>query len=188
MVPTSLRRVSLAVLGALALAGVAAAQGQQFTDPEVVTGTSPLVRFVGGFLGNLLVGGILVAVAPSFTKRVMATAREDAILAFVYGLATAITAVVVTFILAATGIGLILAIPLIFALAVVGIVGGAAAFVLVGSLALEASGESEPGLGRSVVVGALAAGVFSAIPIVGGLAEFVVGTVGLGALVVRWRQ
>lgn len=60
-------------------------------DPTVGLGGSA----VGAFLSTLLVGGILVALAPTYTERLIDRVRDDAVGSFVYGL-LALVALVIT--------------------------------------------------------------------------------------------
>ena len=51
-------------------------------DPGVGLGGSAF----GAFLSTLLIGGILVALAPGYTERLMDRVRDDAVGSFIYGL------------------------------------------------------------------------------------------------------
>ncbi|MBC9986372.1 hypothetical protein E4P24_08285 [Haloferax sp. AS1] len=72
MVPPRTRTALLSLLGVLALAGTAAAQNFD-SAPQL----SPVFRAGGSFLIDLVVGGILVAVAPAYTRDAIAEIRDD---------------------------------------------------------------------------------------------------------------
>lgn len=80
--------------------------------PEPGGLTSVLGSTVGAFLTTLIVGAILVAIAPSYTQDGMADVLENPVGSFLYGLAVLLVLLVVMFVLVITVIGVVLAIPL----------------------------------------------------------------------------
>ncbi|WP_424008850.1 hypothetical protein [Haloferax denitrificans] len=177
MVPPRTRTALLSLLGVLALAGTAAAQNFE-SAPQI----SPVFRAGGSFLIDLVVGGILVAAAPAYTRDAIAEIRDDPGGSFLWGLGVGIGGVIVLVLLAITIIGLLVAIPGFLALVLLSIVGGAVSTVLLGSLVTGVASGGSPSLGVSLVVGALVAAVLSLVPILGSVILFVVDMLGLGVV------
>ncbi|POG57134.1 hypothetical protein [Haloferax marisrubri] len=177
MVPPRTRTALLSLLGVLALAGTAAAQ-----NFESAQQLSPVFRAGVSFLVDLVVGGILVAAAPAYTRDAIAEIRDDPGGSFLWGLGVGIGGLIVLVLLAITIIGLLVAIPGFLAFILLGIVGGAVSTVLLGSLVTGTASSGPPPLGVSVAVGALIAAVLSLVPILGGVILFVVDTLGLGVI------
>ncbi|EMA01229.1 hypothetical protein [Haloferax denitrificans] len=177
MVPPRTRTALLSLLGVLALAGTAAAQNFE-SAPQI----SPVFRAGGSFLIDLVVGGILVAAAPAYTRDAIAEIRDDPGGSFLWGLGVGIGGVIVLVLLAITIIGLLVAIPGFLALVLLSIVGGAVSTVLLGSLVTGVASGGSPSLGVSLVVGALVAAVLSLVPVLGGVVLFVVDMLGLGVV------
>ncbi|ELZ70458.1 hypothetical protein C457_08404 [Haloferax prahovense DSM 18310] len=175
--PRTSRTALLSLLGVLALAGTAAAQ-----NLESAQQLSPVFRAGVSFLIDLVVGGILVAAAPAYTRDAIAEIRDDPGGSFLWGLGIGIGGLIVLVLLAITIIGLLVAIPGFLAFILLGIVGGALATVLLGSLVTGTASGGSPPLGVSVAVGALIAAVLSLVPIIGGVILFVVDTLGLGVV------
>ncbi|MFC7203456.1 hypothetical protein ACFQJC_08025 [Haloferax namakaokahaiae] len=181
MVPS--RSTAIAGLGLaslLAFVGVASAQSVPAGSVETASQLSPTIRGAATFIVDLVVGGILVAAAPRYTRNSIANIRDNPGESLVWGLGLGIGGAIVIFILAITVIGLIVAIPAGIALAILGIVGGAVATVLLGSVLGEVATSGELSLALALVVGAFVAAVLSVIPILGGLVMFVVDSLGLG--------
>lgn len=110
----------------------------------------------------------------------MHRAQEDPLESFLWGLGIGIAVIVATVLLAITVIGLVVAIPLILAFAVVELAAQAVVFVLV----FEPLIDPKPAAGMALVGTAALAGVLSAVPLV----SFVVGSVGVGALFLNMRN
>lgn len=83
--PRTSQTALLSLLGVLALAGTAAAQNFE-SAPQL----SPMFRAGGSFLIDLVVGGILVAAAPSYTRDAIAEIRDDPDGSFLWGLGVSI--------------------------------------------------------------------------------------------------
>ena len=169
---------AVGALAALALVGVAAAQSG-FQDPRtgLGLGTSVAVQFGVGLVINLLLGGVLVAVSPGYAAAKVDEFRSDPGETVVWGLIVGIGVPIALVLLALTLIGLLITIPGLFVLAALGIVGSAVVVVLIGSAVTD--GRGEPG-GTEVLLGALVLAALAAIPVVGGLINWVVGLPGIG--------
>ncbi|WP_435064929.1 hypothetical protein [Halobaculum sp. EA56] len=177
-------RTARSAVGALCtLAFVAAAVGVAAAQPGVNDprssldlGTRLAVSFGAGFVVNLLLGGALVALGPEYAARKLGEFRDDPAETVVWGLIVGVGVPIALAILAITIIGLVVAIPGVIVLAVVGIVGSAVMVGVVGSLL---TGGDDPG-GSEVLVGALVLALVTAIPVLGGLINWVVGLPGIG--------
>jgi len=138
---------------------------------------------LGGFLVTVLVtlvvGGLVLGLGGRWSERQVDRIRSDAGRCFVYGLVTVIASIVVILLLAVTGIGLIVAIPLGIGLAILDVVGYGLAVVAFGAFV----GRSWDRPWRGLLVAAPVLGVVYLVPVVGGLVNFVVGTIGFGAIV-----
>lgn len=172
----STRTVGRAVgaFAALALAGVAAAQ---YSDPRSSADLAARIglQFTMGFVINALLGGVLAGLSPGYTERKLEQIPTDLGETVAWGLIVGIGVPIALAILAFTIIGLIVAVPGILILAGVGIVGSAVMVVVVGD-AITGGGTG----GGSVLVGALVLALLTAIPILGGLINWVVGLPGIG--------
>ncbi len=142
---------------------------------DIVTG---LLSSAGSaFLTTLVVGAVLVAFAPDYTKRTIAAVRAAPVGAFLYGLVCLLFILLVTIVLAITIIGIILAIPFAILAAVIWAVGAALAALAVADrfVSIE-DGWTKPLLLAAGLNGALArTGI-------GGLVAFCLGAVGFGAV------
>ncbi|WP_416839349.1 hypothetical protein [Haloferax sp. DFSO52] len=160
----------------------------QNPDPSV------FARFLGStisaavtFVGTLIVGALLIAIVPDFTEKVIDTIEDEPIPSFLWGLGIFIVFIIAIIILIITLIGIIIAVPLIFLMILVSLVGGATVFIYVGERLLEAANVETSRWGH-LAAGALVATVLAALPIIGGLTNFIVNTVGVGAIVYHWRN
>lgn len=128
---------------------------------------------------SLLVGGLTVSLAPRFAERTADSVREEPLPALLVG----ITGLVVEFVLVvlvAALLGplvLLVAIPLV----VLGAVTQAIGVIALGCVVLERFDEKD--LWRALVVGAPLVAVAMFIPLLGNVLWFVVGVLGLGAVV-----
>ncbi|MFC7096141.1 hypothetical protein [Halobaculum marinum] len=164
---------------ALALVGVAAAQsGFEHPQTGLDFGASIAVNFAAGLVVNLLLGGVLVVANPGYAAEKLDEFRSDPGETVVWGLIVGIGVPIVLVVLAATLIGLIVAIPGMLVLAGVGILGSAVVVVLVGSAITK---DDRPG-GTDVVLGALVLSLLTAIPLVGGLINWAVTLPGIGVV------
>jgi hypothetical protein len=158
------------------------------TDPDA------LVRFfdvqiqaMGTLLGTLVVGALLLALAPDWTERVIATVEDDPVTSFLYGLLVLVALVVVTVALVVTIVGILVVIPLLLLVALLYLVGSATVFVYLGERLVEALDTDTSRWGH-LLVGSVLAGVLALVPAVGGVLNFVVNAVGVGAIVLLWRR
>lgn len=140
-----------------------------------------LLGLVGGAVGaaltTLLVGAILVALAPDWARSRMDEVVERPLGSFGYGLVVLIFVVLVTVVLAITVVGLVVALPLAVVAYLAWAVGSAVAFLAVGDrLVGGAEGWTAP-----LLVGAGINGLLT-LTGVGGLVSFCVGAAGFGAV------
>ncbi|MDS0300774.1 hypothetical protein NDI76_18660 [Halogeometricum sp. S1BR25-6] len=136
---------------------------------------------VGAFLTTLVVGAILVAVAPGYVERTMATVRDEPVESFAYGLFCLVAVVLVAVLLVFTLVGILLAIPLGLVAYVVWAVGAAIAFLAIADrLVGREDGWTKPLLVAAGINGALA------LTGVGGIVSFGIGAAGFGAVLRDW--
>jgi hypothetical protein len=152
--------------------------------PLQVTGVDPgpVLGLAGGavgtFLTTLLVGAVLVALAPDYVRTRVADVVDQPAGCAVYGAVALIFLALATVVLAVTVVGLVVAVPLALATYFAWAVGSAVAFLAVGDrLVGHANGWPAP-----LLVGAAVNGLL-ALTGVGGLVSLVVGAVGFGAVV-----
>jgi hypothetical protein len=162
-------------------------QGSPPVAPEAAAEVGVVGRATGTFVGTLIVGALLLVVAPDYTERVMDTVEEHPGRSFLWGIGVLVALVIVTVLLVVTVVGIFVAVPLLLVMLLFYLVGSAIVFVLVGERALAAADVDSSRWG-DLAVGAVAAAVLASIPFVGGLANFVVNSVGIGAIVYRWRR
>ena len=158
------------------------------TDPGAFTRFfGSTISAAGTFLGTLILGALLLVLAPDFTENVIDTIEEKPGPSFLWGLGVFVAFIFVIIALFITLIGIFLAVPLVIVMIFVSLFGGAIVFIFVGERLLEAANVETSRWGH-LGVGAFAATVLAAIPVVGGITNFVVNTVGVGALVYYWRN
>ncbi|WP_436925381.1 hypothetical protein [Halosimplex amylolyticum] len=133
---------------------------------------------VGSFLTTLIVGAILVAVAPEFTEDRMAAVLDDPVGSFVYGFLVLIFAVLAIIVLFFTLIGIPLALGLGLLTYVVWAVGAAVAFLAIAERIVGRDGDDWTKL--LVVAAALNGGLV--LTGIGGLVAFCIGAAGFGAV------
>ena len=152
-------------------------------DVGVDPGTGLLGGAVGAFLTTLIVGAILLAVAPEYTERMGEFVLEEPVGAFVYGLAALLAVVVLTILLAITLVGILLAVPLAVVAYVVWAVGAAVAYLALGDRLVG----HEDGWLKPLLVGAGINGLLT-LTGVGGLIAFGIGATGFGAVLRNWAN
>ena len=150
-------------------------------DVGVDPGTGLLGSAVGAFLTTLIVGAILLAVAPEYTERMGGFLLEEPVGAFVYGVAALLAVVVLTILLAITLVGILLAVPLAVVAYVVWAVGAAIAYLALGDRLVG----HQDGWLRPLLVGAGINGLLTLTGI-GGLIAFGIGATGFGAVLRHW--
>ena len=138
---------------------------------------------MGDLTITLIVGAILLLIVPDTSDRITHRVRSQPGESFLYGLLVAIAVVVLSVLLAITIIGLVVVIPGLIVFALVGLAGSVLATVALG---LALARQPNPWLG--LVVGGLLVAFVSLIPVVGALVQFVIGTIGLGAIVIDYRS
>lgn len=161
----------------LVVPAVAAAQGGPGVNRPNL---SPGVRFGAGFALSLVVGGILLAVAPRYVDRIIGRIHDDTGTSFLWGVGVLVLFIGSFVLLAITVVGIVIAIPLMIVFVVVAIVGN-----VLGYLALLAGVVENRWL--ALVLAAALASLLGAIPVLGNLIGFVVGSLGVGAMARDWR-
>lgn len=165
-------------------------QGQVVRNPDLVSAPGRIVPegvfSVYGFLANLLLGALLLVLFPVFTAGLADRVEHDPIVSGGVGLLTLIVVPLVLVLLAITIIGIPLSIlgALLFAL-VLWIAFVLGAFAVGDWLVSLADSENR---WLALVVGLLAVAVVNLIPILGGLVNFVVLLLGLGAFALGVRR
>ncbi|WP_084177321.1 hypothetical protein [Natrinema saccharevitans] len=145
------------------------------TGTETAAATPWYVQAIGAGLVTLVVGGLLVAVAPDSTRRQTDRALESPGIAFAYGIASLVAVIGASVLLAITVIGLVLAIPLLLVFALVALVAGEYGYLAVGRLV---SDNRLLALGCAIVV-SVAVG---SVPVLGPVVGFVISSIGLGTV------
>lgn len=149
--------------------------------PVAVPGENPVGQVLGSagsaFLTTLAVGAILIAVAEPYTEARMLDVLDDPVGAFLYGLVCLVFLVLAVVLLAITGFGIVVAIPLGLVAYLVWAVGGAIAFLAIGDRLVG----REDGWTKPLAVGAALNGVL-VLTGVGGLLSFAIGAAGFGAV------
>lgn len=133
---------------------------------------------ISAFVTTLVIGAILVAIAPDYTERMMGVLEDSAVNSFFYGLFALVGLIILTILLVITILGILLAIPLFLLALVVWGVGAAIAFLLIGDRLVG----HEDGWGKALVVGAGLNGLLT-ITGIGGLLAFCIGAAGFGTVV-----
>jgi len=158
---------------------------------ESISGPSPLgwgstltipawFDTVYGFFANLLIGALLLVIFPRFSERVADTGRDEPLRSGLWGLIGLVVTPVVLVLIALTIIGIpitLLGFLLYIVVAWVGLVYGE---YTVGRYLLARADAG--GRWVALILGLLLFSVLGLVPIVGGLAIFLVLLVGLGAL------
>lgn len=177
MVSRSVRTVAFVCLATLLFAGVAAAQ-QPRTPPTAEL--SLVMQFVIGAAVNLVIGAIVLAAAPDFSRSVVDDARDDPALSVLMGLGVVIGGIVVLVLFAITIIGLIVAIPGFFVYGIVTLVGTTLGAITLGAVIQDAA--TEGGLWGALVIGVPVTAAVGLIPLFGGLVNLLIGALGIGAM------
>jgi len=163
------------LLGALVVSTDPVTAQQMPSEPT--TGVGPLVSAVVGGLISLGIGGGLVALAPDYTERTTDRVLNEPAETFLYGLGLFVAFVVVAFLLTLTVVGVVLLIPIAIAAAVLGEIGY-----------LAAARTFTDDWGTVVVGAALVGALTSGVPILGGLVGFVLGSMGIGAWYLDYKD
>lgn len=132
---------------------------------------------VGAFVTTLVVGAILVAIAPGYLERMMATVTEEPVGSFVYGLVALLAVVLVTVVLVVTIVGILLAIPFALLAALIWAVGAVVAYLAIADrLVGREDGWTKPLLVAAAINGGLT------LTGLGGIVSFCIGAAGFGAV------
>lgn len=174
MVPAR-RLLTAAAIVLLAVPAVAVARPAPDVDPSV----SPVVQMVGSTLVTLVVGGIVLAVRPAYARTVVERIYDDGFAALGVGVLALIVFVGVELLLWITIVGILLAIPLAIAFAVVGAIGNALGYLAIFGALVESRW-------TALVLAAALSGVVGVIPILGDLVGFLIGSIGVGAVFLEW--
>jgi hypothetical protein len=146
-------------------------------DVSVDLGPSLGGGAVGAFLTTLIIGAILIAVVPEYTRSMMASMAREPIGSFLYGLLALLALLVVTVVLILTFIGIVVAIPLVLLSALMWAVGAAIGYLAIADrLVGHGDGWTKPLLIAAIINGGLT------LTGVGGLVSFAVGATGFGAV------
>jgi len=148
-----------------------------FPGPRPGGFTSLLGSAVGAFLTTLIVGAILVAVVPDYTRERMAEVLDEPIGSFLYGVAALIALFVAIVVFVITLIGIPIAILLALLAYVLWAVGASIAFLAIGDrLVGHGDGWTTPLLVGAAINGGLT------LTGIGGLVTFAVGATGFGTV------
>ena len=166
------------VLASSAPARLGALVLQRGVDVPVRT---PLFNVVGGavgaFLTTLVVGAILIAVAPAYTERRMADLVAEPVGSFVYGVVALLALGFVILLLFITIVGILVAAPLALLAWAIWAVGSVVAFLVVADRIVG----HEDGWLVPLLVGAGINGLLT-LTGVGGILSFCLGAAGFGAV------
>jgi len=133
------------------------------------------------FVATLVIGALLIALADDYVTEIAEYIENKPVASFAWGIGAMIGFVVVFILLAITVVGLIVAIPLLFVFIIAAIAGNVLAFIAVTEQFVDERW-------IALLVAAIATALLSAIPGVGSLVSFVIGSIGLGAVVRHWYQ
>jgi hypothetical protein len=102
---------------------------------DINIGANPVGNVVGSAIGafvtTLVVGAILVAVAPGYVERMMDVLVDEPVGSFVYGLVCLVGALLVVLVLFITIIGILVAIPFAIVVGIAWAVGAAIAYLVI---------------------------------------------------------
>lgn len=132
---------------------------------------------IGAFLTTLIVGAILVAVVPDYAERMIEEVPRDPFTSFLYGFLALILLALLIVGLVITIIGILVVIPLVVVVYLAWAVGATLAFLAIGDrLVGREDGWTKPLVVAAAINGGLA------LTGIGGLASFLIGAVGFGAV------
>jgi hypothetical protein len=153
-------------------------------DPDPIVG-NPVLGVAGAavsaFFSTLVVGAIMVTVAPGYTERMMQRVLEDPVGSFAYGVVALLVLIVLIVALVLTIIGIVVVVPLALVASLVWAVGAAIAYL---AIAERIVGRDDGWLVPLVV----AASINGAVTLtgIGGIVSFCVGAAGFGAILRNW--
>lgn len=139
------------------------------------------VNGLGGALTTLIVGGLLIAVATEYTDRNTRRIQREPGRTFIYGFGILVGFIIIFIALALTIVGLLVALPLALIAGLAFLIWGQLGYLTVGRLVTD---EKWPTLGVAIGV-AFLVGV---VPGIGALVGFVIGSMGVGAGWIDFRE
>lgn len=148
------------------------------TDVDITLGPGLAGGAVGTFVLTLVVGAILVAVAPAYTDRMLEAVTDDPVSSFLYGLFFFLTFGILTVALVITLVGIPVALVVAVLVGLAWYVGVAIAFLAIADRLVG----HEDGWLVALLVAAGLNGLLTATG-VGGLVALLVGITGFGAVV-----
>lgn len=157
--------------------GTLSTHGQSL-DVDLTTGLGG--TGIGAFLTTLLVGAILIAIAPEYTNRMTRRIQEEFVQSLLYGILILVGLVVLILLLVLTIVGILVVLPLILIAIIVWAVGSAIAFLTIGYHLVDTEDWKLPLLVGAAINGGLA------LTGIGGLISFVIAASGFGAVVSDW--
>ena len=178
---------SMFLSGVLIIASVTAtvqtvtAQHGPQRSAETVPRYAWYLEGLGAALVTLVIAGLLIALAPSYTQRVTDRALERPGTSFVVGLGLTIVVVILAIVLVVTVVGVFLAIPMLLVFAVVAVVTAEFGFLAAGRMV---SDDWAPILLVAVSV----AWFVGSVQVVGSLIGFLLASIGLGAFFLDVRS
>ena len=144
-------------------------------------GVDPTVGLGGGavttFLSTLVVGALLLVLAPAWTRGRMRRVAGNPLGSFAYGLVALLAAGIVIFLLFVTVVGIIVAVPLAIVLYLVWVVGAVVAYLAIADRFVDV----EDDWVIALVVAAALNGVLTLTGI-GAVLSFCIGAAGFGTL------
>lgn len=143
--------------------------------------TAPPGSALGGFATTLVVGAILVVVAPELFERTSQGVETDSTGSFTYGIVCLLFVVLVTIVLVVTVVGILVAIPFVLLSYLAWAVGATVAFTTIALRLVD----RDDGWLKPLLVAATLNGLLT-LSGVGGLVAFVVGATGFGAVLRDW--
>jgi hypothetical protein len=158
-------------------AALSALPPQAGPNLDVALGTGVAGSAAGAFLTVLVVGAIMIAVRPDATERLLEDVLEDPVASFVYGIVALLALFVVVLVLVLSIVGLLVAVPLLFAAYVVWAVGAVVAYLAIADRLVG----REDGWLKPLVLAAALNGLLT-LTGVGGIVSLCVGAAGFGAV------
>lgn len=161
----------------LAVLRVLTLQAGRGVDADVSLGQGVAGGAVSAFLTTLVLGAILVAVAPGYVERLLAAVSDEPLGSLLYGLVALLVLLVVSVVLVLTIVGILVVIPLVLVAYLIWAVGATIAFLAIAGRLVD----RDDGWSKPLVVAALLNGAL-VLTGVGGLLSFLVGAAGFGAV------
>lgn len=138
-----------------------------------------VLGYVISVILTVIVAGLVLALGGDSTTKAVEWIKREPVECFVYGVLATIAVIGAAVLLAITVVGLLIAIPGLIVFAFVSIAAYGLAVIALGTVLLS-TGVSD---WRGILVAALVIGVVGLIPVIGGLFNFVLSSLGLGVMV-----